>query len=101
MSGIYIPGMKMPTSCCACPCSYDNQCAVTHEYPTFEEWYESKPKWCPLIPVTEHGDLIDYNFCMENYVLLHEDDGNPVYAVRMRDINNAPAIIPADKEGEG
>jgi hypothetical protein len=46
-----------------------------------------------------HGDLIDYDFCMENYELLHDDDGHPVYAVRMRDINNAPTIIPAE-EGE-
>ena len=50
------------------------------------------------VPVPPHGDLIDYDFCMENYELLHDDDGNPVYAVRMRDINNAPAIIPAEDE---
>lgn len=52
---------------------------------------------CPLVPVPEHGDLIDYDFCMENYELLHDDDGNPVYAVKMRDINRAPTIIPAEE----
>lgn len=53
------------------------------------------------IPVPEHGDLIEYDFCLKNYELLHDDDGNPVYAVRMRYINDAPTIILADKEGEG
>lgn len=56
---ILIKGMDMPTACCACPCSYDNLCAVNNEYPTFAEWYEDKPDWCPLIPVPEHGRLID------------------------------------------
>lgn len=51
------------------------------------------------VQVPPHGDLIDYEFCMKNYELLHDDDGNPVYAVRMRDINSAPIIIPAE-EGE-
>ena len=57
--GIYIKEMEMPGACCACPCSYDNLCAVTKQYPTFNEWYEDRPKWCPLIPVPPHGDLID------------------------------------------
>ena len=60
----------------------------------------SRDENCPLIPLPPHGDLIDCDFCMENYELLHDDDGNPVYAVRMRDIINAPTIIPAEK-GEG
>lgn len=48
------------------------------------------------VELPPHGDLIDYNFCLKNYELLHDDDGNPVYAVRMRDINAAPAIIEAE-----
>lgn len=48
------------------------------------------------VELPPHGDLIDYNFCLKNYELLHDDDGNPVYAVRMRDINAAPVIIEAE-----
>lgn len=48
------------------------------------------------VELPPHGDLIDYNFCLKNYELLHDDDGNPVYAVRMRDINAAPTIIEAE-----
>ena len=50
--------------------------------------------------VPPHGDLIDYDFCMQNYELLHDDDGNPVYAVRMREINSAPTVIPAEPPKE-
>lgn len=52
------------------------------------------------VELPPHGDLIDYNFCLKNYELLHDDDGNPVYAVRMRDINAAPAIIEAEEASE-
>lgn len=99
--GVYIPGMAMPTSCCECPLTYyeDGTCIFTG----IEALSVGVQKDCPIVPVPEHGDLIDYDFCVANYELLHDDDGNPVYAVRMRDINIAPTIIPADpaKEGEG
>ena len=49
------------------------------------------------VELPPHGDLIDYNFCLKNYELLHDDDGNPVYAVRMRDINAAPTVIEAEE----
>lgn len=49
------------------------------------------------VELPPHGDLIDYNFCLKNYELLQDDDGNPVYAVRMRDINAAPTIIEAEE----
>lgn len=52
------------------------------------------------VELPPHGDLIDYNFCLKNYELLHDDDGNPVYAVRMRDINAAPTIIEAEEVSE-
>lgn len=73
------------------------------EADTFEKICQEKGLQFVYVEVPERGDSIDYSFCMENYELLHEDDGNPVYAVRMRDINEAPTIIPANpvKEGEG
>ena len=106
---VYIPGMEMPIDCCDCPMSGDYKmcCSLMPGVPAlYAEFLDAiktnrRHKDCPLIPVPEHGDLIDYDFCMENYELLHDDDGNPVYAVKIRDINRAPTIIPADKEGEG
>lgn len=105
---ILIKGMEMPVTCCHCQLmGYDPDiewvdggretqgayiCVITHELIDNTK----REEHCPLVPVPPHGDLIDYDFCMENYELLHDDDGNPVYAVRMRDINNAPAIIPEE-----
>lgn len=95
MMGVYIKGMKMPKEDM-------KNIMILADGRVFQFSGYGNPK--PLgiaVPVPEHGDLIDYDFCMENYELLHDDDGNPVYAVKMRDINRAPTIIPADKEGEG
>jgi len=100
MMGLYIPNAKMPKTCYdECPCQGIHWCNVLKEIT--EPMTGKRLDGCPLIPVPVHGDLIDYDFCLENYELLHDDDGNPVYAVRMRDINNAPTIIPTSKEGEG
>ena len=97
---VVIRGMKMPTRCIDCPfmVSRDNDNCILQSAEAnvnFETWDQMKAG-CPLVPVPPHGDLIDYNFCLKNYELLHDDDGNSVYAVRMRDINAAPAIIEAE-----
>ena len=55
---------------------------------------------CPLIPVPDHGGLIDLDFYEQNYEALHDDDGNLVFAVRIAELLKAPTIIPADgKDG--
>lgn len=67
MSGIYIPGMEMPTSCSDCPMCYDMmECTVATprigfgkkemEAEPFDFCAERHPR-CPLVPVPEHGDL--------------------------------------------
>ncbi len=95
---IYIKGdaFYKPTACA--PCKIRNWCQLWRQVDLPAHLVHPE---CPISEVPEHGDLIDYDFCMENYELLHDDDGNPVYAVKMRDINRAPTIIPADKEGNG
>lgn len=104
---ILIKGMEMPTSCYQCVFLFHPErhgkvycTAVEPMMDISETLSDERASDCPLVPVPPHGDLIDYDFCMENYELLHDDDGNPVYAVRMRDINNAPTIIPADPAEE-
>ena len=92
---VLIRGMEMPKSCNACMFEVYGLCLINKNIDGKDELTHS----CPLVPVPPHGDLIDYDFCMENYELLHDDDGNPVYAVRMRDINISPTIIPAE-DGE-
>lgn len=101
MSGIYIPGMAMPKSC---PCEligigYDLSCSFAGGVPArVKEYYEccqndTRPSWCPLVPVPPHGRLIDADkLDYSNTDLL----GNHI--VYMVDIEDAPTIIPADKE---
>lgn len=65
MSGIYIPGMEMPTSCFKCEfrtkIDPDNLlCSISQK--TFEDRFyhiEHRDQSCPLVPVPPHGDLID------------------------------------------
>ena len=54
MPDVIIKGMeKIPMACCECPCVNGNFCGAKNERPTFEEWYERKPDWCPLHPAPE------------------------------------------------
>ena len=104
MSGIYIPGMEMPTSCDFCIFDNGVNCMV---YPPSEDMVydiaDGTPDWCPLVPVPEHGRLIDADALigkLHDECLFDYDARSVVYA----DIQDAPTIIMADpayKEGEG
>jgi hypothetical protein len=45
--------IDMPDICCDCPCYCENynRCEIKQEVVSFEELYENKPEWCPLIEV--------------------------------------------------
>lgn len=92
MSGLYLIGMKMPTD--------EPLLVKINPDGTVSTTARNNYKKYEAVELPPHGDLIDYNFCLKNYELLHDDDGNPVYAVRMRDINAAPAIIEAEEVSE-
>jgi len=103
MSGIYIPGMEMPTHCMDCPfmVSRDNddcilQSAEANE--NFENWEQMKAG-CPLIPVPEHGRLVDLDKIENEIAQLSPEDYTT--GVIRQILDAAPTIIPADKEGEG
>ncbi len=98
MSGLYLPGMEMPTSCAFCgfcdgladtqvgTCAF---CMVDGKYRDARTNYA-----CPLVPVPEHGRLIDAD------ALIHSYYHAPSFPNLCKAINDAPTIIPADKEGE-
>lgn len=70
MSGIYI-NMEMPDRCFACPLFLfdegEGDCrktiyggsALEYRKVDIEIAIDTRPNWCPLVPVQEHGDLID------------------------------------------
>jgi len=135
MSGIYIPGMEMPTSCCACPFFKSNMSKqlFCKAFGAFDRKdYDKLPlermKNCPLIPVPEHGRLIEWVSVKERLpeagvsvlcacraniydVMKMRTDGawvhnDAVYASTymggfVTHWAELPTIIPADEEGEG
>lgn len=109
MSGIYIPDMEMPTNCGDCRFfawsrGVGQHCAVAPGI-TFHATidgmdvkYERNGD-CPLVPVPEHGRLIDANAL--TYVMGTDERFSPLEALYLMGvIADAPTIIPAE-EGEG
>lgn len=110
MSEIYISGMKMPTSCASCKIKRRNGKKMVCPL-CCENWDIHDPmsadyrlENCPLIPVPDHGRLIDADALMEykSWVVdaWSQSMSMRTEAVNVMDIVNAPTIIPADKEGE-
>lgn len=100
MSGIYIRGMVMPKTCAACFCSRENECGITHYEPTFEEWYEDGVRDCPLVPVPDHGRLVDADEAEKEGWFLAKYTGRMPYEYICKRWSDCQTIIPADKEGE-
>ena len=108
MSGIYIKGMEMPTCCGECrflseygdyPC-----CIITDEQRGYNfRIREMRMPHCPLIPVPDHGDLIDRDAALYKLgrIVLPDDLAYTIgHDMAKRFFEKAPTIIPADKEGE-
>lgn len=107
MSGIYIKGMEMPTKCCDCKMYVEDIycCHLLHreiENPWADDDVELD---CPLVPVPEHGRLIDADALKHSGVrdCIYVYETGKVY-VEIDDIvgaiDAAPTIIPADEEAE-
>ena len=110
MSGVYIIGMEMPTSCSVCElCGLYaehkgdvHRCDITMYVVDYEVGLEKRRDDCPLVPVPDHGRLIDADalkltFCKEctlypSRCLGSECDWHSVAHLRMM-----PTIIPTDK----
>ena len=101
---VYIKGMEMPKNCSDCPMCYDMmECTVgtprigfyknEMKKDPFDFCNERHPR-CPLVPVPEHGDLIDAD------ALVHSYYHAPSFPNLCKAISNAPTIIPADQKKE-
>lgn len=113
MSGIYIPGMEMPTNCCQCPVNTE-VCKRGYKYLLeHPELYDKRADDCPLVPVPPHGRLGDLDLLTK---VLKVKATNPLnkettpyswafaYECLADAVGDMPTIIPADpadKEGEG
>lgn len=106
---IYIKGMEMPKSCWDCEVGGAKQMDNgTCTFYSMEYWeqknYQDKiADGCPLVPVPEHGRLIDADAMLKKH---YDGDvkGNIILRAAIitpEFVKNLPTIIPADKEGEG
>lgn len=97
MSGIYIPGKGVPERCDRCMFDDGVYC---HAYPPSENMIynieDGKPDWCPIIPVPDHGRLIDADEL--DYSNTDLMGNHIVYAV---DLERAMTIIPATEKDRG
>lgn len=99
---VLINGMEMPKGCAFCKISRRNGKRMICPFIWQREWDIHDPMsadhrldGCPLIPVPEHGRLIDAD------ALLQECQRDEAYGyLSAFEIDNAPTIIPAE-EGEG
>ena len=108
---ILIKGMEMPTSCYDCPLAMQDYttlfgknfnrtrnsyaCVLTHKAITSTK----RNRFCPLVPVPEHGRLIDADALP--WIKGRDEKDNPVYMLIKGCVDDLPTIIPADKEGDG
>lgn len=110
---VYIKGMEMPTTCCHCKLMVYNTELVWDDAGTKRTgaWVclltgelidnTKREEHCPLIPVPDHGRLIDADALEEK-----ADDRYSLGEIGRRERDDivdalrycAPTIIPADKE---
>ena len=103
MSGIYIKGRKPPVSCDDC---WVSDCPNDEHIDGYRMM--DRPTYCPLVPVPDHGRLIDADALVQvlKFVLANPvgfDGGKAdVFAVgrTIQLLEEAQTIIEADKEGE-
>lgn len=107
---IYIPGMEMPKTCFNCALSHRVQHDITleclatpHKYRIDFQTAETCrcAEICPLVPVPDHGRLIDADALKKNAYPFPCAIGTE-WATTLRQINEAPTVIPASggKENE-
>lgn len=106
---ILIKGLKMPKDCPQCPLSHWNKidqltgCELVRRYvPESESSYwqsDTRPEWCPLVELPDHGELIDRDELMKHGVYMPMPGGN-LPLVYMSYVKGAKAVIPAEGSEE-
>ena len=112
---VYLPHLEKPKCCSYCPMfnSEYEFCQLTEtDVPNSGVTVD----WCPLVPVPDHGRLIDAD-ALEDYVIALRRDAIHAYewtgksgewSTRIAErerfavmIEDEPTIIPAEEEAEG
>ena len=101
---VYIKGMEMPHNCVGCKLWYlipladtmEDICRVTgHRVNPYHRADD-----CPLVPVPDHGRLIDADALKKRAERGTEEHGRPCMLIKLGYVNTMPTIIPADADKE-
>ena len=107
---IYIQGVEMPKCCAECDIEgyYENSygmkygffCPLGYKEYTEDTRDVKRLDNCPLTHVPEHGDLIDRNALKDKWTHKDLDLFSQGWGW-LRDLNQAPTVIPAEPPKEG
>ena len=103
---VYIKGMEMPSECWQCLFQDSGNCIVNKRAVDRAIINGQRSDNCPLIPVPDHGPLIDKDALEQDIsdsVVFSGRENNPeIYGANkiINRIRHAPTVIPADKEEE-
>ena len=104
---VYIKGMEMPHIYYECQFNRNGFCDFIQETEdriclVDQERNEQRNDNCPLVPVPEHGRLIDADAIVQDLSPTEDDDVDNktklLLSVFFRVLKAAPTILPADKE---
>ncbi len=106
MSGMYIRG-EVPDSCRNCPIVNKTKsglrCPIASRRKGFSCTVSfgvvGRPSYCPIVPVPDHGRLGDLDALKKNAYPFPCAIGTE-WAVTLRQINDAPTVIPSDYQEE-
>ena len=100
---IYIEGMEMPKRCEDCLLCNEYEtvamiaCGCLVNMRTRELGCVTRPDWCPIMEVPDHGRLIDADALMQQ--IEHDTPLSAVFEKTMRRyLHNAPTVIPASRK---
>lgn len=101
---VYIKGMEKPKNCWECHFGHGETGICVVDFKSHGDWNE--PQNCPLIPIHDHGRLVEADAVAEQidewidavgYATVGK--GLSYYGELLGCIEDAPTIIPADKGG--
>lgn len=101
--GVYIPDMKMPSSCLMCDIPVRVQpCPVDHD--NVSNYKTSRHPACPLLPVPEHGRLGDLD-ALVDWLKLSYGTSIPIvrgllFSSIIKEIQEYPSVIPAEQKSK-
>ena len=97
--GVYIKGMKMPKKCIDCFFNdFGTECGLLEHDVEDAILHGTRYGGCPLLPVPDHGDLIDREALTDGLVDAEmARKGIVLRGIGIERVNNAPVIIPAER----